>query len=302
MAKLTPDKVVYAEGLKINQKLIPDGTVWNKNVYDSKGNVKYKKGSKYKAEKPIKKIEYTTIHNPGNGDAETFARATWNQNMNDSRVHYYVDDKEAWQLLRDDEVGWHAGDGSGPGNSTSLSIEICMGSMVKDPKKAEENGALLAAIKMKEYNLPIERVVPHKYWKRSNGTYKECPIQILPHWGTFIETVKKKYAEITGKGEDTKMIEYTVQKGDALYKIAQKHGLTTYELIKANPQLKNPDLLRVDDVIYIPVKQQSEPDYNAMYEEEKARADAAEAKIRQLEAEGQLLKSKILSASEILKL
>mgnify|MGYP000541459044 CR=1 FL=1 len=51
-----------------------------------------------------------TIHNTNDlknveEDAEQYTRATWpNGNMNDARVHYYVDDINAWQNLREDEV------------------------------------------------------------------------------------------------------------------------------------------------------------------------------------------------------
>mgnify|MGYP002231640076 CR=1 FL=1 len=48
--------------------------------------------------------------------------------MNDARVHYYVDDINAWQNLREDEGGLARGrwpEGTG-GNETTLSIEIIM--------------------------------------------------------------------------------------------------------------------------------------------------------------------------------
>jgi LysM repeat protein len=45
---------------------------------------------------------------------------------------------------------------------------------------------------------------------------------------------------------------YTVKSGDTLTAIARKYGTTVEALLKANPQIKNPDLIRVGEVIKIP--------------------------------------------------
>ena len=48
-------------------------------------------------------------------------------------------------------------------------------------------------------------------------------------------------------------IEYTVQKGDILYTIAQEHGVTIEEILAIN-QIPNPESLTVGEVIRIPKK------------------------------------------------
>ena len=128
MAKLTPDATRTEHGLVINEKIIPWGAVWPKD------SGAYKKGAQYKADRLLSggtgKVKGVTIHNTNDlknveEDAEQYTRATWpNGNMNDARVHYYVDDINAWQNLREDEVGWHAGDGrkATGGNETTLSM------------------------------------------------------------------------------------------------------------------------------------------------------------------------------------
>lgn len=201
---LTPDNIRVEHGLEIKEKIIPWGAVWPK---DSGG---YRKGDKYKADRLLSggtgKVEYITIHNTGDineakgtNDAEQYTRATWpNANMGDVRVHYFIDETDCWQNLREDEVGWHAGDGNyGPGNDTSLSIEIIMdGSGSVADKAAENRGALLAAILLDRHGLGIDHLVPHKKW---NG--KDCPKYILPHWDEFVETVKGFLFLIQGKPE-----------------------------------------------------------------------------------------------------
>jgi prophage tail gpP-like protein len=47
---------------------------------------------------------------------------------------------------------------------------------------------------------------------------------------------------------------YTVVKGDALYKIAKEQGVLLQELIQANPQIKNKDLILPDQQVNIPVR------------------------------------------------
>ena len=177
--------------MSICEKLIPDGTRWTKDCGE------FKKGGLYKAQRAIDGPHSVTIHNPGASNAETYVRATFNQNMKSARVHYYVDDREAWQMLREDEMGWHAGDGSraGGGNRTSLGIEVCMGKGVADPDAAERNGAKLAAMLLARHGLGAGDIVPHRHW-----TGKNCPIQILPHWERFAAMVAEEYRAIVGEG------------------------------------------------------------------------------------------------------
>lgn len=213
MAKLTPDATRTEHGLVINEKIIPWGAVWPKD------SGKYKKGQKYKADKLLSngtgKVAGVTIHNTGDlenvqEDAEQYTRATWpNANMNDARVHYYVDEVNAWQNLMDTEVGWHAGDGSGPGNGTTISIEIIMnGSGSAEDVKAEENGALLAALLLKKYGLGIDKLYTHNHWMGHpdsivQGARKNCPVYILPHWSKFKARVSAILAELDGSTGET---------------------------------------------------------------------------------------------------
>lgn len=45
---------------------------------------------------------------------------------------------------------------------------------------------------------------------------------------------------------------YTVRSGDALYKISRAYGVSLQNLLSANPQITNPNLIRVGQVIRIP--------------------------------------------------
>ena len=185
---LQPDKTINEYGLVIKEKLIT-----------ASGGVKYY--SNRKLNTPGNRPEYITIHNTpdineaaGTNDAEQYARATYNNNMGDVVVHYYIDETDCWHILADDTVGWHAADGvNGPGNTKSVAVEIIMdGSGSSSDKLAEERGAKLAAILLHRYGLGIDRLKTHRDWYPK----KYCPAYILPHWSAFVNRVKAYLAEI----------------------------------------------------------------------------------------------------------
>ncbi|MGH3913513.1 MAG: LysM peptidoglycan-binding domain-containing protein [Pseudonocardiaceae bacterium] len=47
---------------------------------------------------------------------------------------------------------------------------------------------------------------------------------------------------------------YIVQRGDTLSEIAERFGVTLQNLIRANPQIPNPDLIHPGEVINIPAR------------------------------------------------
>ncbi|MDK2903500.1 MAG: hypothetical protein PWQ93_1419 [Clostridiales bacterium] len=53
--------------------------------------------------------------------------------------------------------------------------------------------------------------------------------------------------------------QYTVKKGDTMWGIARKYGVSLSALIKANPQIKNPDLIYPGQKINIPAKSGNSP-------------------------------------------
>lgn len=188
---LSPNSTYEMNGVKVNEKIIPDGSRWKDATKAVKAG--FSAGALYKSEKllcGVGKAASVTIHNTGDlagvyDDAEQYTRATWpNENMNSARVHYYVDDVGAWQNLKAGtglceadpvgkaEVSWHSGDGSiaDGGNMTSISIEIIMGESTETDKKAYDNGARIAAWLLWKNELTIDKLVTHTYWvNKLNG-------------------------------------------------------------------------------------------------------------------------------------
>ena len=137
--------------------------------------------------------------------------------MGTVRVHFYVDDKCAWQNLPLDWQSWHAGQqgraeahGSHIGNQATLSIECIMGG-VTGYEKSEDNAARLAAWLLYTNNMGIDKLYTHNYWcnvrngvKAGKGEslitkpdgYKGCPVYIIPHWNRFTNTVQGYIADL----------------------------------------------------------------------------------------------------------
>ena len=133
---------------------------------------------------------YITIHETGNtakgADAAAHGAYLDSAAGEDALVswHYTVDDHAIVQHLPDSETAYHAGDGKdGPGNTTSIGIEICVNAG-GDFAQAQANAAALVRLLMEEHGIDIEHIVQHNHW---NG--KDCPktIRSTPGaWEAFL--------------------------------------------------------------------------------------------------------------------
>lgn len=138
-------------------------------------------GLKNNPNKGMASIEYITIHDTGNyratADAKSHAAYIYN-GSGGARVswHYTCDSKGIIQHFEDNQACWHAGENVG--NTTSLSIEICVNDRAGF-KQACRNAAWLTAHLMKRHNLGINRVVQHNHWSGKN-----CPAELRSGaWG-----------------------------------------------------------------------------------------------------------------------
>jgi len=143
---------------------------------------------------------YITVHNTANSSPGANARAHANYVKNpttDVSWHYTVDDREIYQHLPLNEVGWHAG--TSAGNSQSIGIEICENSD-GDFSAAVRNAQWLIAKLMQDLSVPIGRVVTHQYWSGKN-----CPHLLLGSWASFIAGIgggnpDKCFGTVTANG------------------------------------------------------------------------------------------------------
>ena len=82
-------------------------------------------------------------------------------------VHFFVDDTSGVQMIPLNEVAWHAGDGAGPGNYSSIAVECCVNSD-GDLAKAQDNVAALFGL-LRARGI-VGAVVQHNHWSG-----KDCP-------------------------------------------------------------------------------------------------------------------------------
>lgn len=151
--------------------------------------------SKYSIKCPnVVTMKGITVHNTAN-DASALNEIAYMTNNNyEISYHYAVDDIQAVQGLPLNRNGWHASDGTGPGNMTTIAIEICYsksGGARFD--KAEENAAELIAQLLKERGWGIDRVKRH-YDYAPNKKY--CPHRTMDKgWDRFLNMVKSKMGQ-----------------------------------------------------------------------------------------------------------
>lgn len=145
---------------------------------------------------------YITIHETGNAakGADAAAHGAYLDSDAGERDmvswHYTVDDHAIVQHLPDYETAYHAGDGkAGPGNSTSIGIEICVNAG-GDFEAAKANAAALVRLLMEEHGIPLDNVVQHNRW---NG--KDCPKTIRATTGAWEAFLALCRGESTGVSE-----------------------------------------------------------------------------------------------------
>lgn len=117
---------------------------------------------------------FITVHQTGNRSRGANAAAHANlQSSGNVRVaawHATVDDREAVESFPRTTVCWHAGDGEkGPGNNTSVGIEVCINAD-GDYRQAMANAAAYVAHVARAEGVPLGRIVQHHHW-----TGKACP-------------------------------------------------------------------------------------------------------------------------------
>lgn len=134
------------------------------------------------------KPEGIVIHNTAN-DASAMAEVSYMiGNDNKCSFHAAVDNERVVTALPFNRNSWNAGDGgSGKGNRTQISIEICYSKSGGEKFEATEKlAAEYTAYLLKQYGWGIEKVSKHQDY---SGKY--CPHRTLDMgWQRFIDMVK----------------------------------------------------------------------------------------------------------------
>jgi N-acetylmuramoyl-L-alanine amidase len=118
-------------------------------------------------------ILYIVVHDTGNFNDTAEKNANYFcTGSRQASAHYFVDEDSIVQIVEDNMASWHCGDGKNKysiGNHNSLGIEMCKSNGLI-AESTISNTLDLIRIKMKQYNVPIERVVRHY-----DASRKLCP-------------------------------------------------------------------------------------------------------------------------------
>lgn len=193
LGRVTPDQLLREVNLSVD--LIPAGTAGRKI---------------YRRMTP----KYITIHSTQNYSGNAFNHALAlrrgalkaPRRKGGNRIgyltwHFTVQDNVAIQHLPCREQGEHA-DFDGPGNNTSIGIEMCE-HRGNDIGLTIDKTARLAAYLMYTYGIPLNHLVPHYHWPRISpyikDPHKNCPHFLMDGgrprgtWQWFLNRVNLHY-------------------------------------------------------------------------------------------------------------
>ncbi len=169
-----------------------------------------------------KKAAFITIHQTGNASpgADARSHARWLAREAPHSWHATIDDREVWQSLDWGEQGWHAGDGgSGPGNTTSIGLEIRMHQGI-DEAAADRNAAWLTA-RLRRDGHGAKGIVQHHHWSGKN-----CPARIRAEpgrWERFLALVAQ-FERDFGKDETQARLEQRLDRLEARVAALEKQA------------------------------------------------------------------------------
>ncbi|QII48161.1 N-acetylmuramoyl-L-alanine amidase family protein [Bacillus paralicheniformis] len=210
--------------------------------------------SKYSVKCPYSmEAKYITFHNTANDASAANEIAYMIRNNNQVSYHFAVDDKEVVQGLPTNRNAWHCGDGNGPGNRSSIGVEVCYSKSGGAKYKAAEKLAIkFIAQLLKEHGWGVDRVKKHQDW---SGKY--CPHRVLDEgrWDAVKAAIAAELKALGGKADSPAKpaskpsgATYTVKKGDTLSEIAVKTGVSMAKLQSYNG-IKNPNKIMVGQVL-----------------------------------------------------
>ena len=154
----------------------------------------------YGAYRAVDEVRYLVIHYTGNaGDTAAENAAYFRNHIVKASAHYFVDDSTVYRSVPEEYRAWavggslwadHTSTGGGTlygvvTNGNSISVELCGTAgdgTTRASEKTLENAATLCRKLMKQYNIPVERVVRH-----FDVTGKHCPAYLMDEaaWAQF---------------------------------------------------------------------------------------------------------------------
>lgn len=188
-------------------------------------------------------ISYLVIHFTANdGDtAKNNADYFAHENISTS-AHYFVDENEVWQSVRDADIAWHCGTRGTYfhpycRNANSIGIELC--SRMQDGKYyfrpgTVDNAVQLTRTLMAKYGIAPDHVVRHY-----DVTHKNCPAPFVENAAAWQDFKRR----LTGEVDDmtTDEVKQLIEQSKTVYSSAQSvpdWGRATVEKLMRKGWLK----------------------------------------------------------------
>ncbi|MGM0846879.1 MAG: LysM peptidoglycan-binding domain-containing protein [Bacillota bacterium] len=226
------------------------------------------KGSLRRAGIRIGKILFLTGHDTGNDNSTAKQNVKYykdSANVMEASAHTFIDEHDIIECVPLDEKAWHVrylrpednemfGDDA---NDVAIGVELCYSTSGKfDTKKAYTKYVWYLAYLCKKYGLdPRTKIVGHETLDPGRKT---DPTNALKTIGkSFKDLIADVYAEylvqtgqkVTAVSKPSSSV-YTVIKGDTLWGISKRFGMTSAEIIELNPGI-NPSVISIGQKINI---------------------------------------------------
>ena len=162
-------------------------------------------------------------------------------------AHFFVDEKEIWQSVREKDVAWHCGTRGmyfHPycRNANSLGIELCsrkQGEKYYFTPETVKNARNFVRFLMKKYDIPLANVVRHY-----DVTHKNCPapfVEDAAAWQSF----KAGLIQLTREENMTeKQVKQLIAQAKTVYDTAEsvpKWGRGTVDKLLSGDLLRGTD-------------------------------------------------------------
>ena len=159
-------------------------------------------------------IEYIVVHYTANkGDTAQNNLDYFARTKTGTSAHYFVDENEVCQSVKDTDVAWHCGSNNPRHpycrNANSIGIEMC-NSVEEVPEAVRNRTAALVRELMKTYGLDSSRVLRHY-----DVTGKSCPAPWVNDPAAWIEFKKMLEVEEVTQEQFNQMMEVYLSQRNA---------------------------------------------------------------------------------------
>lgn len=159
-------------------------------------------------------IEYIVVHYTANkGDTAQNNLDYFARTKTGTSAHYFVDENEVCQSVKDTDVAWHCGSKNPRHpycrNSNSIGVEMC-NSVGGVPEAVRARTAAFVRQKMAEYGIDVDHVLTHYL-----VTGKRCPAPWVDNpseWETFKAMLEGDDEEVTQEQFDSMMDNYLARR------------------------------------------------------------------------------------------